>query len=111
MKFSEFFEALNNRKWVIGNLGSNGILLKSQGITIKLDKKNSDALIAALSAGDEVVVKSSNAEDFRFSPNTNGDFIVTYENGEIGVALQKNDIEQIMDLVSDNNPAPNENEI
>lgn len=108
MKLAELFEDSNQVKWVIGTLGSNGLILKSQGLTIKLDKKHSDALAAALEAKDEVVVKSSDNKQYRFTPSDEGFDVNSIDDEVATVGLSNEDVAQITSLI---NPSNTQNEI
>ena len=103
MKLAELFEDSNHVKWVIGTLGSNGLMLKSQGLTIKLDKKHSEALVAALEANDEVVVKSSDNKQYRFTPSDDGFDVNPIDDELPTVGLTTDDVAQITQLINPTN--------
>lgn len=104
MKLSELFETVQDHvRWVVGNLGSNGLLLKSQGVTLKLDYNDADALVAALKAKDEVVVKSTDNKQYRFVPDDNG-FVVNSIDDEVnGLLLTHDDVQQIIEIADGQN--------
>lgn len=100
MKLSELFETAGDHvRWVVGNLGSNGLLLKSQGTTLKLDYKDADALVAALKANDEVVIKSNDNKQYRFVPDDKG-FVVNSIDDEVNdLLLTPDDVKQVLDIM------------
>lgn len=103
MKLIDLFEedaddVADQTKWVIANLGSQGLLLKSRGMTIKLNAGGSEELLSALKTGDELTVSGTDGKDFIFTPTDQGFTVKFLDDKMDGFVLTHDDIDKILDI-------------
>lgn len=83
-------------KWVIGTLGSNGMLLKSQGMTVKMSGSASTKLVELLKKNHSAAIRTTDGKKFFFMRAKSGEYHV-YEEGkeEVKLALDPKTIENL----------------
>lgn len=97
-------EAADQGEWIVGKMGSSGLLLKVKGMTIKMDAGEAEKLSIALSNKKKISVKTPSDKRFMFEPKKK-DYVVSEIGDDTkfpeGIILTKAQVEEIIDMVSE----------
>lgn len=96
-------EMLDQGKWIVGKMGSAGLLLKVKGMTIKIDDDEADKLVIGLETNKTVSIKTPGGKRYVFAPSDNG-FSVSEIGDDTkfpeGIKLDSEQVSEIIDMIN-----------
>jgi hypothetical protein len=93
-------ESVADEEWIIGSFESNGVMLKSGEMTIKMNRDEAEKLKGAIERKQEVSVVSKNSKRYVFTP-AKKHYKVSQMGYDTSITMNHKQVEQLLDLIGD----------